>query len=91
MKKWIGNASFADLVVISARDTDDCEVKGFVVEKDSAGMTFELQQDKIALRVVQNATIRLDGVRVHERNRLAEADSFQATDRVLRLTRAGVA
>ena len=90
-KKWIGNASFADLVVIWARDTDDGEVKGFVVEKDAEGMSFELQQDKIALRVVQNATIRLDGVRVPESNRLAEANSFQDTARVLRLTRASVA
>ena len=90
-KKWIGNASFADLVVIWARDTDDGEVKGFVVEKDAEGMSFELQQDKIALRVVQNATIRLDGVRVPVSNRLAEANSFQDTARVLRLTRASVA
>src|SRR5689334_8619734 len=53
-KKWIGNATFADLVVIWARDVADDEVKGFVVEKGSEGMTFDLQQDKIALRVVQN-------------------------------------
>jgi glutaryl-CoA dehydrogenase len=90
-KKWIGNASFADLVVIWARDTEDGEVKGFVVEKGTAGMTFDLQQDKIALRVVQNATIHLDGVRVAEANRLAEAHSFEDTARVLRLTRMGVA
>jgi glutaryl-CoA dehydrogenase len=90
-KKWIGNATHADLVVIWARDAEDNQVKGFVVEKDTDGMTFELQRDKIALRVVQNATIRLDGARVPERNRLAGADSFADTARVLRLTRAGVA
>jgi glutaryl-CoA dehydrogenase len=90
-KKWIGNASFADLVIIWARDTDDGAVKGFVVEKDTEGMTFDLQRDKIALRVVQNATIHLDGVRVPEENRLTEANSFADTARVLRLTRAGVA
>ncbi len=90
-KKWIGNATFADLVVVWARDTDDGQVKGFVVEKDTAGMSFELQRDKIALRVVQNATVRLDGVRVPDSNRLAEAHSFADTGRVLRLTRASVA
>src|SRR5215510_12695498 len=31
-KKWIGNATFADYVVIWARDVDDNQVKGFVVE-----------------------------------------------------------
>ena len=90
-KKWIGNASFADLVVIWARDTEDGEVKGFVVEKGTEGMTFDLQRDKIALRVVQNATIRLEGVRVPEANRLSEARSFRDTAKVLRLTRMGVA
>jgi glutaryl-CoA dehydrogenase len=90
-KKWIGNASFADLVIIWARDVDDHQVKGFVVEKDTPGMSFDLQKDKIALRVVQNATIRLDGVRVAEENRLARASSFADTARVLRLTRMGVA
>ncbi len=90
-KKWIGNASFADLVVIWARDEADGEVKGFVVEKDTEGMTFDLQQDKIALRVVQNATIHLRGVRVPETNRLARASSFNDTAQVLRLTRTGVA
>jgi glutaryl-CoA dehydrogenase len=47
--------------------------------------------DKIALRVVQNAQITLDNVRVHEDNRLQRADSFRDTAKVLRLTRAGVA
>ena len=32
-KKWIGNATFADLTVIWARDLADNQVKGFVVEK----------------------------------------------------------
>ncbi len=90
-KKWIGNASFADLVVIWARDEEDGEVKGFVVEKDTDGMTFDVQQDKIALRVVQNAEVHLSGVRVPESNRLAEAHTFADTAKVLRVTRMGVA
>lgn len=90
-KKWIGNAAFADLVVIWARDTDDGQVKGFVVEKDTEGMTFDKQEDKIALRVVQNAEIHLRDVRVPEENRLQKADSFRSTADVLRVTRMGVA
>ncbi len=90
-KKWIGNAAFADLVIIWARDEDDGQVKGFVVEKDTDGMTFDKQQDKIALRAVQNAEIHLHDVRVPETNRLQNADSFRATANVLRVTRMGVA
>ena len=90
-KKWIGNAAFADLVVVWARDEDDGQVKGFVVEKGTEGMTFDKQEDKIALRVVQNAEIHLRGVRVPEANRLQRAESFRDTADVLRVTRMGVA
>ena len=90
-KKWIGNAAFADLIIIWARDEADGEVKGFVVEQGTDGMTFTKQEDKIALRVVQNAEIHLRGVRVPEANRLQEAGSFADTARVLQVTRMDVA
>ena len=90
-KKWIGNASFADLTVIWARDIDDGQVKGFVVEAGTPGFATENLQDKIALRVVQNALITLEDVRVPEANRLQAASSFRDTAEVLRMTRAGVA
>ena len=90
-KKWIGNAAFADLVVIWARDTDDGQVKGFVVEKGTDGVEFVKQEDKIALRVVQNAEIHLRDARVPETNRLQRAESFRTTSDVLRVTRMGVA
>jgi alkylation response protein AidB-like acyl-CoA dehydrogenase len=90
-KKWIGNASFADLVVIWAKDVETDRVLGFVVEKDTPGFSTVDLEDKIALRAVQNALITLDGVRVPEENRLQEAHSFRETANVLRMTRAGVA
>ena len=90
-KKWIGNATFADYVVIWARDTLDQQVKGFVVEQGTPGFAAAKMRDKIALRVVQNATITLDGVRVPESHRLQQANSFRDTAAVLRMTRAGVA
>ncbi|NUR99333.1 MAG: acyl-CoA dehydrogenase [Kribbellaceae bacterium] len=90
-KKWIGNATFADLTVIWARDVEDGQVKGFVVEKDTPGFSTAKLEDKMALRVVQNALITLDDVRVPEANRLARANSFRDTAKVLLMTRAGVA
>ena len=90
-KKWIGNATFADYTIIWARSLEDGQVKGFVVEKGTPGFETSKMHDKIALRVVQNAYITLDGVRVPEENRLQQADSFKDTAAVLRLTRAGVA
>ena len=90
-KKWIGNATFADLTVVWARDVADGQVKGFVVDTASPGFTAVKQEDKIALRIVQNAEITLDDVWVPESDRLAGANSFADTAEVLRLTRAGVA
>src|SRR5690349_15119716 len=90
-KAWIGNATFADVTVIWARDVEDGQVKGFLVEKGTPGFTTEKMERKIALRAVQNARIRLEDCRVDEANRLADARSFKDTARVLRMTRAGVA
>jgi glutaryl-CoA dehydrogenase len=90
-KKWIGNATFSDVTVIWARDLEDNQVKGFLVEKDTPGFRPEKIRDKIALRVVQNAIITLDNCRVPEANRLQNANSFRDTAAVLRMTRAGVA
>jgi len=90
-KKWIGNATFADYIIIWARDVGDGKVKGFVVQKGTPGLSTTKMKDKIALRVVQNAHITLDEVRVPESDRLQEAHSFKDTAKVLRITRAGVA
>ena len=91
VKKWIGNATFADVTVIWARDVEDGNVKGFLVEKDTPGFSTEKMEHKIALRAVQNAIITLDGVRVPESMRLQRASTFRDTANVLRMTRASVA
>jgi glutaryl-CoA dehydrogenase len=90
-KRWIGNATFADLVVIWARDVETRHVLGFVVEKDTPGFTATKIENKMALRIVQNADIVLDGCRVPEANRLQNANSFKDTAKILRQTRSGVA
>ncbi|MFF4733610.1 acyl-CoA dehydrogenase family protein [Streptomyces mirabilis] len=90
-KRWIGNATFADLVVVWARDVETRHVLGFVVEKDTPGFTATKIENKMALRIVQNADIVLDGCRVPEANRLQNANSFKDTAKILRQTRSGVA
>jgi glutaryl-CoA dehydrogenase len=91
-KKWIGNATWCDVTIIWAKDVDDGQVKGFIVEnKKTPGFTTEKLEGKIALRVVQNALITMDNCRVPEANRLQVDVSFRDTAKVLRMTRAGVA
>jgi glutaryl-CoA dehydrogenase len=90
-KRWIGNATFSDWVVIYARDEADNQVKGFLVDTTSAGYTATKIENKISLRTVQNADIVLDNVVVPDFFKLANANSFRDTNKVLKVTRLGVA
>lgn len=90
-KRWIGNATFADLIVVWARDVADDQVKGFVVGRDTPGYTATRIEGKIALRIVQNADITLTDCVVPEADRLQRAHSFKDTADILRQTRSGVA
>ena len=90
-KRWIGNATFSDITVIWAKDTADGQVKGFIVPTSTPGYTATKIERKQALRIVQNADITLENVRIPESLRLQNANSFRDTAAVLRLTRAEVA
>src|SRR5208337_1249621 len=90
-KRWIGNAPWCDVSIIWARDLDDNQVKGFIIEnKTTPGFSVEKIQNKMALKVVQNGLITMTNCRVSEANRLQNANSFRDTAHVLRLTRSGV-
>jgi glutaryl-CoA dehydrogenase len=90
-KKWIGNAPWCDVSIVWARDVDDNQVKGFIVEnKTTAGLKVEKIENKMALKVVQNGHITFENCRVPEANRLQNANTFRDTALVLRETRSGV-
>jgi glutaryl-CoA dehydrogenase len=89
-KKWIGNASFADVIVVWARD-ESGNVGGFVVEKGAPGYTARVIERKIAKRAVWQAEITLEDVRIPLENRLERARSFKDTGKVLTATRYAVA
>jgi glutaryl-CoA dehydrogenase len=86
-KRWIGNGSIADVVVVWARSDQDGQVKGFLVEKDTPGFEAVTITGKAAARAIWQADIRLDGVRVGEPSRLPGAETFKDTGRVLVTTR----
>ncbi|QJU56301.1 acyl-CoA dehydrogenase family protein (plasmid) [Herbiconiux sp. KACC 21604] len=86
-KRWIGNGTFADVIVIWARDLADDSVKGFLVRTPASGLTATKIDRKISMRSVENADIELVDVVVPERDRLQRASSFRDVARVLRHTR----
>jgi glutaryl-CoA dehydrogenase len=90
-KKWIGNGSIADVVVVWARDTSDSAVKGFLVEKGTPGYNAQVMKGKASLRAVWQAEIELDDVRVPAENRLPGANSFKDCAAVLTGTRSACA
>jgi len=95
-KRWIGNGTLADIVVVWARD-DDGEVGAFVVEHPAGaadpvpGYRAERITGKAANRAVWQAQIELDGVRVGPGARLAHARTWDDTGRVLAKSRQTVA
>jgi alkylation response protein AidB-like acyl-CoA dehydrogenase len=92
-KKWIGNATWCDISIVWARDVDDNQVKGFIVENKTPGFRVEKIENKMALKVVQNGHIIMENCRVPDANRLQGpniTNSFRDTALVLRETRSGV-
>ncbi|PNH86649.1 acyl-CoA dehydrogenase family protein [Arthrobacter sp. AFG20] len=90
-KRWIGNATFSDWVVVYARDVADNQVKAFLVDTALPGFGATKIENKISLRTVQNADITLDNVVIPEFFKLANANSFRDTNKVLKVTRLAVA
>ena len=96
-KKWIGNATFGDVVVVWARDEDSTHVKGFIVRTKNddgthrRGYHVETMRGKVAQRAVQNGLITMTDLRVPEADRLQKAETFAATQQVLGLARCGTA
>jgi glutaryl-CoA dehydrogenase len=90
-KKWIGNGTAADVIVVWARDTADGQVKGYLVEKGTPGYTARKIEGKGSLRAVWQAEIELEDLRVPAENKLPGANSFKDTAAVLVTTRASCA
>ena len=86
-KRWIGNGSIADVIVVWARDPEDGQVKGFLVEKGASGYDAQKIERKGSVRAVWQAQIELRDVRVPEASRLPDANSFKDTARILVATR----
>ncbi|MDT0979922.1 acyl-CoA dehydrogenase family protein [Staphylococcus pseudintermedius] len=90
-KKWIGGAHVSDVIPVFAVNKDTGKPHCFVVRPDQEGVEIEVLQHKIALRIVPNAEIRLNHVKVKEADRLQNITSFKDIAKILYSTRAGVA
>ncbi|WP_285320407.1 acyl-CoA dehydrogenase family protein [Pseudarthrobacter sp. lyk4-40-TYG-27] len=90
-KRWIGNGTFCDHMLVWARDEADGSVRGFIVDAGLPGVSRSRIENKIALRTVQNADIVFSDVRVPEADRFSGISSFEDTKELLRSSRIMVA
>ncbi|KAI3474748.1 hypothetical protein Pfo_029933 [Paulownia fortunei] len=90
-KRWIGNSTFADVLLIFARNTGTNQINGFILKKDTPGLQATKIENKIGLRIVQNGDILLKSVFVPDEDRLPGVNSFQDTNKVLAVSRVMVA
>jgi glutaryl-CoA dehydrogenase len=88
-KKWIGNASFADVAVIWAR-TEDGRIGGFLVEGDNPGYHAEVLPRKGSQRAAWQTHIKLEDCRIPAENRLPGAEGLGSTLSILTHSRYGV-
>jgi glutaryl-CoA dehydrogenase len=86
-KRWIGNGTIADVIVVWARG-EEGQVNGFLVEKGTPGYEASVIEGKGSARAVWQADIRLESVRVPVESRLPGARGFKDTAHVLATTRA---
>lgn len=89
-KKWIGNGSFADVVVVWARHKTG-QVGAFLVEKGTPGFTAKVITGKVSQRASWQTHITLENVRVPVSHRLANANSFNDFTTILIDSRCWVA
>lgn len=87
-KKWIGNAAQSDYLMIIAHTEDG--IGGFLVPRETPGVQLQKMEGKIAVRMVDNAQIALEDVRVPDSARLPRLNSFADINRAMRGLRADV-
>jgi len=90
-KRWIGNATLADVAIVWARNEETGQVNGFLVETDNPGYKATPIEGKIAKRAIINADVELTNCVVPLDAKLEKANSFRDTAKVLMVTRVGVA
>ena len=89
-KTWITNAPIADLLIIWAKD-EQGGLRGFIVDRDTKGLTTPEIEGKFALRASVTGQIFLDNVFVPKDKILPDVQSFRGPFSCLNMARYGIA
>jgi len=89
-KMWITNSPIADIFIVWAK-TDDQKIRGFILEKNSKGLSAPVIKGKIGLRASITGEIVMDDVFVPEENLLPNVDGLKGPFTCLDSARFGIA
>ena len=88
-KTWITNSSIADLLLVWAKDDDDV-IRGFLLHRNSVGLTTPRIEGKFSLRSSVTGSIVMDDVFVPESMRLPSAKGLKGPFSCLSMARYGI-
>jgi glutaryl-CoA dehydrogenase len=88
-KAWITNGSIANIAVVWAKD-DEGVVRGFLVERGTAGFSTSDHKGKYSLRASVTSQLAFSDCRVPESNRLPEAHGLKCPLSCLTQARYGI-
>ena len=89
-KNWITNSPIADVLIIWAKDEQGI-LRGFIVDRESKGLTTPKIEGKFALRASETGQIFLDNVFVPKEKVLPNVQSFKGPFSCLNMARYGIA
>lgn len=89
-KTWITNSPIADVLIIWAKDEQEV-LRGFIVDRDSKGLTTPIIKGKFSLRASVTGQIFLDNVFVPGDKILPNVQSFRGPFSCLNMARYGIA
>ena len=89
-KNWITNSPIADVLIIWAKDEQGI-LRGFIVDRESKGLTTPKIEGKFALRASETGQIFLENVFVPKEKVLPNVQSFKGPFSCLNMARYGIA
>jgi len=89
-KKWIGLSPVADIFIVWAKNPAG-RVQGYLIEKNSAGVTTEAIKNKLSLRAASVGEVIFKDVKISEINKLPKAEGLSSAFNCLDNARYGIA
>ena len=89
-KRWITNSPIADVFIVWAK-TDDGQIRGFVLDRDMAGLSTPKIEGKFSLRTSVTGDIVMEDVFVPEEQRFPDVRGLKGPFTCLNSARYGIA